>query len=887
MEGTKGKRSPVGSVLIGIITFIILYFFNFFAVGMVFLVAAAVAAISYFRSSYTSALLLAFMIIPAYSLVPANVQSGTLGSITVIIVSFCAVAGLCYVDWFGALVGLWLGLFLYSNLAVFVVLPIIALVCTMGGMKKAVVTTAVFVVFGFFLMDATLFGFTLPSQFAASNAPYTAFFPNLSSISAIPFASLIMFYLFGPSWQQGLTSNIASAVINYSPIYFIIVSAIIIPLVYYLSSFMKRAILSPQLAMVVAALIGTAIAASLYGNQIFLAISCGLVVLLWFIFNASSPLLRSEPRLSSSGISQLTSKSAVVEAEAQQRDGGVLVEPNPSRTFRGLSYWDMAKGLDDVKEELFKSVILPLHMKSEAEIYGVKPVRGILLYGPPGTGKTMLLRGLASKLAMTYVEVNPGTLLSKWYGESEHRMRKVVDTALHNSPAILAIEELDSIGKDRTSYASNDVAPQVLNVLLMGMDKIAESKSEVLVMATTNKPQVLDQALLKVGRFDKIIYVGPPDEQARQEIFRLYLSGKEKVLSEDIDYAKLAKLSERFTGADIEALVNNVMSAAFYDKVLSNKAEKITQENLEKAIRAAKPTIDRSMLEEFEKFRLAFQREKRIVRGWESGTPNVKFDDIGDLEAVKAVLRECFELPISKSNLVEKLSIQPVKGILLYGPPGNGKTLLAKAVSSEVSANFFTICGADLAKAGPSHAAATVKDLFNQARDNPPAIIFIDEIDQLAPDRSNPTGADFLPVTTQLLGELDSVKDLKGVMVLAASNRPQGVDPALLRANRLEKHLLIPVPDEQARAKIFEVCLKGVNAKDISAEELAKMTEGFSGADINELVNGAKNVVVSASMEGSNRDWVVMDDFRAALEKKKKESMDANASTQPPVTNSY
>jgi SpoVK/Ycf46/Vps4 family AAA+-type ATPase len=798
-------------------------------------------------------------------------------------VAFCVVAGLCYIDWFGALIGLWLGLSLYSNVVFFAVLPIIALVSAAGGMKKAAVVSAVLVVFGFFLMDASLFGLTLPAQFAAPNL-----FPsNLSSISKIPFASLIMSYLFGPSWQQGLNSSLASTVISYSPIYFIIISAILIPLVHYLSTFMKRVILGPQLAIVIAALIGTAIAASLYGTLDLLAVSCGLVVLLWFLLNATSPLLGPKPRLSSSGIRQLFSRAPVVEAAAQQRDGAVLVATNPSKTFGGMSYWDRARGLDVVKEDLVKSVILPLNMKSEAETYGVKPVRGILLYGPPGTGKTMLLRGLASRLAMTYVEVNPGTLLSKWYGESEQRMRKVVDTALRDSPAILAIDELDSIGKDRSSYSNDDVAPRVLNVLLMGMDRISANKADVVVMATTNKPQVLDQALLRAGRFDKIIYVGPPDEQARQEIFRVYLRDKEKVLSEDIDYAKLAKLSERFTGADIEALVNNVMSAAFYDKVLSNRPEKITQETLEKAIRATKPTIDRSMLEEFEKFRLTFQREKRMVKGWESGIPNVKFDDIGDLEQVKAALKEAFEMPLSKTDLVEKLSIQPVKGILLYGPPGNGKTLLAKAVANEVSANFFTICGADLAKTGPSQAAATIKDLFNLARDNPPAIIFLDEIDQLAPDRSNPLGADFIPVTTQLLGELDGVKDLKGVMVLAATNRPQGVDPALLRANRLEKHLLVPVPDEQARVKIFETCLKGVNSKDISTEELAKMSEGFSGADINELVNSAKKVVVSASMNGSNRDWIIMDDFRVALEKKKQESLDSNASNKPPVTNSY
>ena len=407
----------------------------------------------------------------------------------------------------------------------------------------------------------------------------------------------------------------------------------------------------------------------------------------------------------------------------------------------------------------------------------------------------------------------------------------------------------------------------------MGMDRIFLSSAEVLMVATTNRPQMLDRALLRSGRFDKIIYVGPPDAAAREEIFRLYLGARGDVVSDSIDYARLASLSERFTGADIEALVNSVMSSAFYNKVLENKEQKITPEVLEAAIRATRPSLDTSMIEEYEKFRVSYQRDKKVVKGWESGISDIGFDDIGDLDEIKASLKESFQLPLEKPDLLKRLGVQPVKGILLYGPPGNGKTLLAKAVANEVSANFFTLSGADMIKRGSSQAATMIKELFNLAKDNAPAIVFIDELDQLAPDRSSPVGVDFIPVTTQLLGELDGIKELNGVMMLAATNRPESVEQALLRPGRLEKHLYVPAPDEEGRRKIFEVCLRGTNSKDVSVETLAKLTTGFSGAEICETVNNAKKVVLAEAAGGSSRDWLTMDDFSQALERKRKETI--------------
>lgn len=861
------KKSPVGAVLIGATTFAVLVPFMYFAMGMALLISAAVGVVAYFKPRFASILLLAFLIIPAISILPLESATALL-PVVVVGLAFAGVLLLCLVDWFGALLGLWFGLLLYSPVAVFVVLPGVAVVSAFGGIRKSLATSLVFATFGAIMMNSISLGFSVPDALYY----YTAFFPSLGDISSIPFASAALFYLFGPGWQASLGTSTSGMILNSTPIYFLVVSVSAILLSFYLCKLLKK-FLNQPLSRLVASIVGASLGASLYGTISVVGISAGVAFLTSFSYTALSPLFLPKPKLSMQGLAQMLSKPALLEASGGKENGSILVEKDPSKAFKSMDYWDKAKGLDEVKEDLFRSVVLPMHKRSEAERFGVKPVKGILLYGPPGTGKTMLLRGLASKLAMTYVEVNPGSLLSKWYGESEQRMKDVVETALTDSPSILAIDEIDSIGKERTSYAHDDITPRVLNVLLMGMDKIFQSDSEVLIVATTNRPQMLDKALLRPGRFDKIIYVGPPDEAAREAIFKLYLGARGDVISDTIDYARLASLSERFTGADIEAVVNSVMSSAFYNKVLENKDQKIGQEILEDAIKATRPSMDTSMIEEYEKFRVSFQRDKKVVKGWESGISEIGFEDIGDLDEIKDSLKESFQLPLEKPELLKRLGVQPVKGILLYGPPGNGKTLLAKAVANEVSANFFTLSGADMVKRGSSQVASMIKEMFNLAKDNAPAIVFIDELDQLAPDRNNPVGADFIPVTTQLLGELDGIKELNGVMMLAATNRPESVDQALLRPGRLEKHLYVPTPDEEGRRKIFEVCLRGANSKELSVETLAKLTSGFSGAEISETVNNAKKVVLAEAAGGSSRDWLTMDDFSQALERKRKETI--------------
>ena len=878
-------------------TFVALWSLSYFAFGMVLLATAAVGAVSYFRPRGTAAILALFLALPIYWDFygdPSFPQSLLGASVFLFVVALI----LADVDWVGALAGIWVGLLLgFPSIPLFVA-PLVVLLAAYCSARSAVVASVMMSIFGAFWLAADSIGYTLPSQFDSATG---VLFPSLSTLSSSPSFSSLFSFLLGPNWASGLSSSWVGVIFGYFPLYFLFATILGVAVVKYGRRFLPRIPLGP-----ISMLLLLAIASFVSADLLFASVSSALgSAVLAFAFSVlywgAKPLLAPRPRLSLSGLRSLLAPSAVVQAQQFAQTEGVVVEDRPGRSASMRESWDKTKGLDDVKDELMKAVMLPMKHKKEAEKFGVRPAKGILLYGPPGTGKTTLLRGLSSKLEMRYVEINPGEILSKWYGESEQKMKQVFDEALTSPPALLAIDEIDSIGKERGSTAGDDVTPRVLNVILMGMDRVGHGSEDVIVVATTNKPALLDKALLRPGRFDKVIYIGPPDEKGRAEIFRGYL-GENPVVDPNIDYDRLAKLTERFTGADIEALVNKVLSGAFYDSIKQKESGArgqkakdlglpppppdytpppapsqegtITQGVLEDAIKGTRPTMTFSMLDEYERFRVEFQRERRIQKGWEAGIPDVRFADIGGMEQAKSELREAFELPLTKPELMQKLKIRPVKGVLLYGPPGNGKTLLAKAVATEVSANFFVASGAELAKAGAGEAAGKIKDLFNVAKDNTPAIIFIDEIDQIAPSRDNPMGVAFIPVTTQLLSELDGVKELQGVMLLAATNKPELIDAALLRANRLEKHVAIPNPDAKGREAILGVCLRGTElAQDESNSELARQTEGYSGADIQELVNEAKKAELRQALQGGSRTTLTKEDFAQALQSKARSSI--------------
>lgn len=876
MNRTLLVRSPVGAIFSAAGIFYALFSWSYFALGATVLISAIVALTFYFRPKLSPIVLTLLLAFPIYTVFFDSPQGGSflLGDLAVSLLMIALISS--FEDWLGALVGLWLGLMLAVSATVLLVLPVLAVLVLYKGIRGAVVGLRMFVLFGMFFLIAPELSYVIPSTFKATTS---MFFPNLNALpNTGPFAALFQFLL-GPQWSTSIHTSIIASILGYFPLYFVVITALFVVAIHYGKRLASLLPLNPRLSeILIATAISIAAGAALLSSATLIITSALVTTLFAFCFVAIRPLLQQRPQLQLSAFQQLFGdRFPVIQAQQFNESEGVLVENKPGKSDSMKQYWDKTVGTEEIKQNLIKTVALPLKNKKEAGKFGVKPAKGVLLYGPPGTGKSTLLRGLASVLDMRYVEVSPGDILSKWYGESEQRMKKIFDDAMGNPPCILAIDEIDSIGKDRRGYSGDDVTPRVLNLVLIGLDKIFQSDLDVVVVATTNKPQMLDNALLRPGRFDNIQYLGPPNEKARVEIFRQYLEGK-SVIAPDIDYERLAKLSERFTGADIEGVITKVLANTFYEKTGKKTGDQksateaaITQQILEAAVISTRPTLTFSMLEEYEAFRVEFQRERRIQKGWESEIPNVKFDDIGDLDSVKVEIREAFEVPLTKPDLMEKLKIRPVKGVLLYGPPGNGKTLLAKAIANEIFANFFVVSGADLARGSPGESAAKIKEVFNVAKENAPAIIFIDEIDQVAPDRSNPIGVAYIPVTTQLLSELDGVRELRGVMVLAATNRPNQIDAALLRANRLEKHIEVPFPPEQARKQILELCLKGVEIDvNVSMEKLAHSTEGFSGADLQEFVNEAKKVVLRRSLKGDQMTAISQTDFAEALDSKRR-----------------
>jgi len=869
MHNYAAPRSLVGSLLIGIITsllFISLFTSSITTIALL-LAAVAITVAAYYRPAVSPFILASFLLLPAlqflFAIEVGSMPFNYLG-LTLLFLLFGSFI-FCTFDWIGAYAGLWIGLALPIPYSAALVLPAIAAVTAFRGVKAGVACAGTFSLFGMFFMLSLGFGLPVPAGFES----YSAFFPDTAYLASLYFPSMLFSSLLGPQWVDILSSSSANILFSYTPLYFVFISAIVIVISHYGKRLVARLHLNSALCRTFVATVGCVVAgALLFGSYLLLAYSALAAAMVTILATSIKPLLGRVPRLSSSGLRELVSGPAIVDGINFEKSEGVMIESKPSKSTAMSNCWDRTVGVDGIKNDLLKAVALPLRHKREAQKFGIRPARGILIYGPPGTGKTTLLRGLASQLGIKYIEINPSEVLSKWYGESEHRMSEVFKEARASAPSILAINDIDGLGKERTSYKSDDVTPRVLTVMLSELDNMLQSDTDAIVVATTNKPQMLDKALIRPGRFDKIIYMGPPDAAAREAIFRHYLEGKPTV-SADINYPQLASSSERFTGADIRAVVDKVLSGAFYSEVKDKKEALITQEMLAEAIKTTRPSIDFSMLEEYERFRATYQRDRLVTKGWESEIPDVRFEDIGDLDQVKTELRESFELPLRRPDLMEKLKVRPVKGVLLYGPPGNGKTLLAKAVATEVSANFFIISGAELAKTGANDAASKVKDLFNLAKENVPAIIFIDEIDQLAPDRSSSEGSAFVPVTTQLLSELDGVKALKGVMILAATNRPEAIDQALLRANRIEKHVLVPPPDERGREEILGIYLRDVKlSDDVIIKELAKMTDGFSGADLQGFVNEAKKSVIRSSLMGDVRDWLNMGDFKAALQAK-------------------
>ena len=509
----------------------------------------------------------------------------------------------------------------------------------------------------------------------------------------------------------------------------------------------------------------------------------------------------------------------------------------------GPSSLDEVGNYEETKKEIKESIMMPLKYREIEIIYGIRPPKGILLFGPPGCGKTLLMSALAKELKIPFYYVKCSEILSSWYGESEKNVSELFANARKNQPCILFIDEIDAIGKKRELYISDETTPRVLSALLQEMDGLKE-KDNVIVVAATNVPHLLDRALLRPGRFDKIIYMPAPDEKGRKEILEIYLK---KLPKEEIDLDLLAKKTERFTGADLANLVTEAARKAASET--KGKIVPLRTIHFTEVLSSIKPSVTYEMLEEYEKFRTDFERRGIRVAHEVTEEIKIKFDDIANLEDVKRTLKEAIELPLFHEEEMKKLRVRPAKGILMFGPPGCGKTMLAKAASNELKATFIYLTPADISRVGYAGAAQLIRETFYRARENAPSIIFIDEIDAIAPDRS------FYPaneeIVAQLLQEIDGLKELKNVILIGATNRPEIIDKALLRPGRFDKLVFVSTPDENGRKEIFKKNLEGVRgSENIDYNLLAEKSEGFSGADISAICQEVKLEYLRKKIKG-------------------------------------
>jgi transitional endoplasmic reticulum ATPase len=522
------------------------------------------------------------------------------------------------------------------------------------------------------------------------------------------------------------------------------------------------------------------------------------------------------------------------------------------RSVPSVVYEDVG-GLKPVITKVREMIELPLKHPELFDRLGIDPPKGVLLHGPPGTGKTMLAKAVANESDAYFISINGPEIMSKYYGESEKALRDLFEEAEKNTPAIIFLDELDSIAPKRGDV-TGEVERRVVAQLLSLMDGLKERKN-VIVIGSTNRPEALDMALRRPGRFDREIELGVPDMDGRMEIFQIHTRGMP--LHEDVVLEDYAKKTYGFVGADIAAVGREAAMNALRRILPEIDLEETTipkeildrlivqKDDFEAALREIQPSAMREILVE---------------------VPNVNWEDIGGLESVKQLLVEAVEWPLRNAESFRRLGIDAPKGILLYGPPGTGKTMLAKAVANESEANFITVKGSALLSKWYGESEKRVEEIFRKARQVAPSIIFLDELDALVPIRGGAMGEPHATerIVNQLLNEMDGLEELHGVVVIGATNRPDIIDPALLRPGRFDELILAPVPDRESRRKIFEVHLKKAPlADDIDIDELIGQTDQYTGADIAAVVRKAGRFALREDM---GAEKICQKHFLAALQ---------------------
>jgi transitional endoplasmic reticulum ATPase len=525
-----------------------------------------------------------------------------------------------------------------------------------------------------------------------------------------------------------------------------------------------------------------------------------------------------------------------------------IIEKNGNNVRNlAVSYEDIG-GLGKELQRVREMIELPLKYPQVFERLGIDAPKGVLLYGPPGCGKTLIARAVANETTAYFTHITGSEIMGKFYGESEARLREVFEEAKSHVPAILFIDEIDSIAPKREEIGGEkQVERRVVAQLLALMDGL-EGRGEVIVIGATNIPNTLDSALRRPGRFDREIGINTPNQKGRLEILHIHTRGMP--LAHDVDLQKLSSITHGFVGADLEALCREAAMNSLrklmpsidfqldeipYETLLSLE---VTMEDFTEALKEVEPSAIREVFVEI---------------------PNVTWADVGGLDAIKQHLREAVEWPLQYPALFQLTKAKSPKGILLYGPPGSGKTLLAKALAHESEVNFISVKGPELISKYVGESERGVREVFRKAKLASPCIVFFDEFESLVPQRGAQGATQATErVISQFLTELDGLEELKGVLVLAATNRKDLIDPAILRPGRFDFIIELPMPDEASRMEIFSVHLRGMPlGQDVNICELARATEGFCGSDIEAMCHEASLACIRESIRNGSTENAV------------------------------
>ncbi len=561
----------------------------------------------------------------------------------------------------------------------------------------------------------------------------------------------------------------------------------------------------------------------------------------------------------------------------------IELRPEPVRVEEAeripeVTYEDIG-GLKDAVLKIREMVELPIKHPELFNRMGIEPPKGVLLYGPPGTGKTLIAKAVANETDSYFVSISGPEIMSKWYGESEKRVREIFEDAEANAPSIIFIDELDAIAPKREEV-QGEVERRVVAQLLALMDGL-KGRGRVIVIGATNRPDAIDPALRRPGRFDREIVIGVPDRNGRKEILQIHTRGMPLTTKEDaengiakpedvVSLDELADITHGFVGADLAALCREAAMGALRRVLPQMDLEKeIPRELLEKLF-----VTKKDFLEVLKTIEPSALREVLVE------LPKVRWEDVGGLEDVKVRLREIVEWPLKYPDSFTRLGIKPPRGVLLYGPPGCGKTLLAKAVATESEANFILVRGSDVLSKWFGESEKRIANIFKKAKEVSPCLIFFDELDALAPMRGAALGEPHVVerIVNTMLAEMDGMEEIYNVAILAATNRPDILDSALLRPGRFEELVLIHPPDEGARLAIFRVHTRGMAlGKDVDLVELAKKAQGYTGADVASVCRKAG---MMALREDAQAKEIKMKHFRGAL-------VETPSSVPPDILRSY